>query len=105
MLVSYSASLLLDKIITQFQSHKCSQFYSVRRASKLLNLMDFARVIPNVASTNSCRGSKMEARRKNVVPARLAGPTKRDSTLHLIKCEPSCEGLVGVLTRLLVGKK
>src|SRR5262249_33051723 len=32
MLVSYSASLLRDKIITQFQSHKCSQFYSVRRA-------------------------------------------------------------------------
>jgi len=29
-----------------------------------LNLMVFARVVPNVASTNSCRGSKMEARRK-----------------------------------------
>jgi hypothetical protein len=27
------ASFLRDKIILQFQSHKCSQFYSDRRAS------------------------------------------------------------------------
>jgi hypothetical protein len=35
------ASFVRDKIILQFQSHKCSQFYSVRRATIPLTALTF----------------------------------------------------------------